>query len=590
MDDAWVTDPTHIPPSGTRAYGQPQSPERLDWVGLQAGSFKLTRLLGRGGMGMVYLGEHVLIGSRVAVKVLHPHLANDPRVVQRFFSEARAVNLIGHRNIVQIYDMSRLATGEWYLVMEYLEGQSAASLLERPQPPEDVAQILLEVLAALQAAHAHGIIHRDVKPENVFLTQRPQGRSGVKLLDFGIARFFGDTAAQTTQAGMILGTPAFMSPEQWQGGRVDARSDLYAVAALGRALLGDAPPFLSEVEQRKPTAIDSVLSRALSARAEDRYLSAAHMAEALERAVKGKAPAPLKEEPPRALPKGYAGVACVDGARTEVECSDLSRAGLFVRTGGPFPPLRTPVDLSVTLPGGTLEVRGEVVRHVPQEAARAWNMSPGYAVQFLEGGKTLSGRLRILLEPHPGFSRIAPPPPPVDVAAERRVRDLGSRTLSDPYAVLDVTCDASMPEVRRKARQLREELTVLSRAQLGTQAREQLVRVQECASQALYLLCDASRRAELDARRGNFLGVARCLAAGLSHEELSELRERSLRDRARHLARAQMHHITSGLHQNRGEWEDALRELERALTEDPLNLELHQEYWTLRRQRQQMIG
>ncbi|MEW6432861.1 MAG: serine/threonine-protein kinase [Myxococcota bacterium] len=156
-------------------------------VGQTVGSFKITRIIGRGGMGTVFMGEQSIIGSKVAIKFLHDHLASNAGLVQRFYAEARAVNLIGHANIVNIFDMNVLPPGRYYLVMEYLEGQSLA---EKPLPmkAEDAIPVLLQVCDALDAAHKVNIVHRDLKPENIVLVKRGRQDNFVKILDFGATR------------------------------------------------------------------------------------------------------------------------------------------------------------------------------------------------------------------------------------------------------------------------------------------------------------------------------------------------------------------------------------------------------------------
>ncbi|RKH33326.1 serine/threonine-protein kinase, partial [Corallococcus llansteffanensis] len=179
--------------------------------------FRLVRRVGRGGMGSVYLGEHESIGSRVAVKVLHEHLARYPELVQRFHAEARAVNLIGHENIVSIFDLNAAAPRP-YLIMEYLEGAPLSAWVGTPLSAAAVVPMLSQVCDALEAAHARGIVHRDLKPDNIFLVKRGRGMPFVKVLDFGIAKLL-DASMPETLAGIIVGTPEYMAPEQSLGRR-----------------------------------------------------------------------------------------------------------------------------------------------------------------------------------------------------------------------------------------------------------------------------------------------------------------------------------------------------------------------------------
>ncbi|MGZ3459001.1 MAG: serine/threonine-protein kinase, partial [Archangium sp.] len=207
--------PPTLPPSGERG-------EKL--VGQRFGSFLSLRELGRGGMGTVLLAEHVLIPKRVAVKVLHRHLAEEPELVSRFLAEARAMSLVQHENVITVYDLDT-REGRPYFVMEYLEGQSLAAFARGPLEPALVVELLAQVCEALGAAHARGIIHRDLKPANVFLVPGPHGRHRVKLLDFGIAkRLVLLDGEMPTSTGVLMGTPEFMAPEQCGGREVDART------------------------------------------------------------------------------------------------------------------------------------------------------------------------------------------------------------------------------------------------------------------------------------------------------------------------------------------------------------------------------
>ena len=224
-------------------------PDDADWlppegahptlVGAQLGSFRIVRLLGQGGMGSVYLGEHTAIGSRVAIKVLHRHLASDPQLVARFYAEARAVNLIGHENIVSIYDLFA-GPDRPYLIMEYLEGQALSTLLEKGVlSVEVVVPILAQICDALQAAHAQGIVHRDLKPENIFLIRRGKNERFVKVLDFGIAKLY----HRATSPTLVVGTPEYMAPEQSLAVEVDGRADLYALGVMAFQLVTGRLPF-----------------------------------------------------------------------------------------------------------------------------------------------------------------------------------------------------------------------------------------------------------------------------------------------------------------------------------------------------------
>jgi serine/threonine protein kinase len=212
------------------------------------GRYRVIELIGEGGMGKVYLAEHVEIGKRVALKVLHPSYSRMPDLVERFRREARAASKIGHPNIVDVTDSGTTAEGSVYFVMEYLEGVELGSIIER-EGALDIARALKiagQICRALAAAHAQGIVHRDLKPENVFLIARDGAADVVKVLDFGIAKTTEAEAARErrlTSPGMAMGTPEYMSPEQAAGRAADARCDVYALGAIMYEMTTGIPPY-----------------------------------------------------------------------------------------------------------------------------------------------------------------------------------------------------------------------------------------------------------------------------------------------------------------------------------------------------------
>ena len=212
------------------------------------GRYRVVELIGEGGMGKVYLAEHIEIGKRVALKVLHPSYSRMPDLVERFRREARAASKIGHPNIVDVTDSGATEAGSVYFVMEYLEGVELGSVIER-EGALDVARglrICGQICRALSAAHREGIIHRDLKPENIFLITRGGEADVVKVLDFGIAKTTEAEAARErrlTSPGMAMGTPEYMAPEQAAGRPADARTDVYSLGAIMYEMVTGVPPY-----------------------------------------------------------------------------------------------------------------------------------------------------------------------------------------------------------------------------------------------------------------------------------------------------------------------------------------------------------
>jgi serine/threonine-protein kinase len=232
--------------------GDAQPPADDPLIGLVLSErYRIVRKLGEGGMGAVYQAEHALIEKRLALKILFPELTRRTDLVARFLQEAKSASRIGHENVIDISDFGQSPEGLVYIAMEYLDGNDLGVVLknEGPQPWARARPILMQIAKALRAAHEHGIIHRDMKPENVFLIQREARPDFVKVLDFGIAKVVNHQEEGTprlTQAGAIFGTPEYMSPEQAQGQTPDHRVDVYAVGCIMYHMLTGQVPFHAE--------------------------------------------------------------------------------------------------------------------------------------------------------------------------------------------------------------------------------------------------------------------------------------------------------------------------------------------------------
>ena len=269
-----------------------------------AGRYRVGRLIGAGGMGLVFEGQHLTLGTSVAIKLVRPQFASDAHVMQRFVNEARGVASLTSPHVARVFDAGQLDTGEAFLVMEHLVGQDLLAYLRQSGPLnwEEAALYVAQACDGLADAHEHGLIHRDIKPEHLFIVRSDGGEASVKVLDFGIAKHLGrSTADRMTDPGDSIGSPSYMSPEQVQdASNVDARTDIWSLGVvLFEALttvrpfdgdtishtqwqiLGEAPRSLSELRADLPAELLAIVARCLEKERDRRFGSARQLGEAL---------------------------------------------------------------------------------------------------------------------------------------------------------------------------------------------------------------------------------------------------------------------------------------------------------------------
>lgn len=268
-----------------------------------ADTYEVVRVIGRGGMGSVWEAHNVrLPGKRVAVKFLHANYADDEPLLLRFRREAEIATRLGHPNIVEVHDFNVLPSGVPYILMEHLEGEDLSKRIKRgPIPLDEVVTLVRQIGSALRAAHAENVVHRDLKPQNVFLAWAGDSAEVIKVLDFGISKIRGSTTIKTHAAAM-LGTPQYMSPEQANGDHasIDGRTDIFALGAITYEMLCGYPAFVGhsvpevvfKVAYEEPVALDervaslpprvvAAVHRALAKRQDDRFPDVDHFIEAL---------------------------------------------------------------------------------------------------------------------------------------------------------------------------------------------------------------------------------------------------------------------------------------------------------------------
>lgn len=267
-----------------------------------ADRYKILNVIGQGGMGVIFRAEHIKIGRKLAIKVLHPAHITDEEAVVRFQREAVAAGGLGHPNIIEIIDSGKTDSGLPYIVMEYLEGRDLSQILEKEAilPYDIIVPILIPVCEALEVAHSAGIVHRDIKPENILISRFGKGKLIVKVLDFGIAKIMESRDKKSgaiTRTGFVAGTPHYMSPEQVMGEKIDHRTDIYSLgvimyqAVVGRVpfqggtvtaittrIVTEEPQEPISVRREIPSEINQLVLKAMAKKPEKRFQSTKELA------------------------------------------------------------------------------------------------------------------------------------------------------------------------------------------------------------------------------------------------------------------------------------------------------------------------
>jgi serine/threonine protein kinase len=438
--------------------------EPTDLVGSTIGSYRVRALIGTGGMGWVYRAIHPQIGTEVAIKVLLPEVAASPEVIQRFIQEARASSAIGSPHIPKYYDFGTLTDGRAYAVMELLEGETIGERLGRtgPMPITEVAQIVDQAAEALGRAHAMQLIHRDIKPDNLFLAKNEHGGETLKVLDFGIAKALthsGEKAdAKLTQVGTFIGTPAYCAPEQMYGGAIGPETDIYALGATMFEMLtgsiafdGDAAEIFAtksraipQVKARTPETpaiVDATVARAMAYMPAERFASM----EELRAAVRGWTTA--SEQRTSEVP--LATSAIPSRGRVAIALGGMIAIGLLAvlvsaivlwdeTPSSVAPAQRATTPDIVPPPMGSdtrVFVEPEPSTHVAVDPEREPEPEPVRVEVSSEAPVSPPQTTRVRIRP--SRPRVEPPPPATRAAepAPARPRERGTRTIiADPFA------------------------------------------------------------------------------------------------------------------------------------------------------------
>ena len=443
-----------------------------------ADKYHIIKRIGEGGMGRVYLGEHVKMSRQCAIKVMSPALLNDAESAARFAREASNAARIIHPNVAAVFDYGE-SEGVIYLVMEYVEGEPLARILKREAPLalDRAIDIASQIADGLGAAHELHIIHRDLKPDNILIARNRAGREVVKVVDFGIAKAMQEGESDSlTRTGHVIGTPEFMSPEQLLGDPVDARSDLYALGCILHLMLTAAPPLFAptreqmikrrlaeeaptveELDGALPETIANIVARLLARSPADRYGSAVEVRDALAGTHVRRA-APMPSRPSRATPRSAPTVAFLQATQATTEITTI--------------PASQPVRRIPLIIGGvvlTLVTGGVIMRGVPdpvgvERAASITRDSIAAAARVTAGLDSVTARQAM---------PTVPPVPMVDSvrqaekAAAKRERDSTAKVANAGNAAVHAP-------IARFARAIEQhDVTALRAAYPGLTAKQQ---------------------------------------------------------------------------------------------------------------------
>ena len=490
------------------------------------GKYRLLDVLGEGGMGVVYLAEHELIEKSVALKVLRREYSCKPELVQRFKQEAISASRIKHPNVLDVFDFGQLENGCFFLAMEYLQGRDLAAELASSTTVEPVraVRLALQMCRALGSAHSRGVVHRDMKPENVFLHKTEDGDEIVKIVDFGIAQLRGRDDSKheekprrrLTRTGVIFGTPEYLSPEQAAGRSADLRVDVYAVGVILYELFSGAVPFTGEsfmavlsahltnpvppLQTWAPDiAISPELERAmmvaLAKNPDERYQSMSEFGQALQHTPEGRMAAPLAGLLP--IPK-----VTHESFRPARAAANATSPQFLARTQDGPPPGSPIGTRSVATLVGVANANGDYDESVPGEPAIPVNRSRGgrgvltVLLAFLLIGAGAGAWATIVRSRFPPPVLITPPPAPQVVAAVST-----SAMPSASVAPAEAAPVASVPT--------RVTLSITTQPPGALLLKDGF---QVCDSTPCTLDAQQDEAMQLEARKGNARGISRVLA------------------------------------------------------------------------------